>query len=140
MAINKLGGGAKNAPAATKGAAAPAKKDEKKEAPVVVDLSNLKKSYADLEAQAKARTATGVKASDMLTVVGDLFKETGKDKLLFSGVATIVKAKFGNKKLYNQLRSAILAKTSDYDLSTEADGHAYVVKGKKNPPAEAPAE
>jgi hypothetical protein len=128
MVAQKLGGAAKTAP--VEPAKAGTVKKEEKSAPVTVDLNNLSKSYADLEAAAKQRTATGVKADDMLSTVEELFKETGKDKLLFSGVATIVKAKFG-KKLYNQLRSAILAKTSPYDLVTEADGHAYVVKGKR---------
>lgn len=135
MAVQKLGGAAKANPAAKAAPAAEPVKEEKKAA-VAIDLNNLAGSYKALEAAAKEKTSTGVKASDMIGTVKKLFDETGKDELLFSGVSAIVKASHGGKKLYNQLRSAILAKNSPYDLVTKEDGHAYVVKGKQAKPEE----
>jgi hypothetical protein len=110
---------------------------EKKEkvAPVTIDLNNIAKSYKDLEATCKEKSSTGVKASEMLSVVKDIFDETGQDELMLAAVSKIVTAKFG-KKLYNQLRSAILSKTSGYDLDTKENEQVFIVKGKKEKPAD----
>jgi hypothetical protein len=130
MAVKKLGGAATTAKAVTEEVAAekaPVKTTEKKQA-IVLDMNDLKGSYAALEAAAKVKVSTGVKSADMLDVVRQLFDETGKDELILSGVATLVKEKFGGKKLYNQLRSSILAKSSPYDLETRDDTHTYIIK------------
>jgi hypothetical protein len=119
--------------AAPKTEAAPvASNVEKKEkvAPVTIDLSNIAKSYKELESTCKEKSSTGVKSSDMLGVVKELFDETGQDELMLSAVSKIVAAKFG-RKLYNQLRSAILSKTSGYDLDTKDNEQVFIVKGKK---------
>jgi hypothetical protein len=130
--VQKLGG-----KATAKPATAPVVDEGKKETkvPVSIDLSNLRDTYSNLEAACKEKSATGVKADDMIAVVTKVFEETGKDELLLAPVANIVKAQFG-KKLYNQLRSSILAKTSGYDLDTRESGQVFIVKGKKEKPAD----
>lgn len=123
--------------AAPKTEATPVASSEKKEktAPVTIDLNNIAKSYKDLEATCKEKSSTGVKAGEMLGVVKDIFDETGQDELMLAAVSKIVTAKFG-KKLYNQLRSAILSKTSGYDLDTKENEQVFIVKGKKEKPAD----
>lgn len=130
MAVQKLG--AKTAP--SKPEAAPAEGAGKKEtkAPVKIDLNNLSKTYNELEAATKEKSATGVKSEELLAVVKEVFSETGKDELVLAPVANIVREKFG-KKLYNQLRTAIQGKNSGYDLKNKDNGQVVIVKGKLAP-------
>lgn len=116
----------KAAPAS--GAAKESKAD--KPAAVKVDIGNMsaKDAYKALVEGAKTRTATGVKSSDLIEIVDKLFQETGEDKIMFSAAATYAKAKMGGKKVYNPLRSAVLAKSSKYDLEQGADGFAYIIR------------
>jgi hypothetical protein len=118
------------------GKAAPvsgAAKDGKENKPAAapkVDIGNMsaKDAYKALVEGAKTRTASGVKSSDLIEVVDKLFRETGEDKIMFSAAATYAKAKMGGKKVYNPLRSAVLAKSSKYDLEQGADGFAYIIR------------
>ena len=107
-------------------------KKVEKAAPVTIDLNDIKGTYSALEATCKEKNSTGVKASDMIAIVKEIFDETGKDELVLAAVNKIVSAKFG-KKLYNQLRTAVLAKTSGYDLDTRENDQVFIVKGKKTP-------
>lgn len=116
--------------------AAAVKKDEKVAA-VKVDVTNMnaKDAYKALVENAKVRTSTGVKSSDLVEIVDTLFKETGEDKIMFSAAATYARAKMGGKKVYNPLRSAVLAKSSKYDLEQGTDGFAYIIRKPAAPAA-----
>ena len=116
--------------AAAASAAAPKGSKENKPAAVKVDITGMSdaEAYKKLVAEAKVRKASGVKASDMMAQVDKLFADSGEDKIMFSAAHTIAKTRLGGKKIYNPMRSAILAKTSKYDLETGDDGHAYIVR------------
>jgi hypothetical protein len=106
-------------------------KQETKAAPAEkIDITNMSdaEAYKKLVAEAKVRKTSGVKAADMIAQVDKLFADSGEDRIMFSAAHIIAKTRLGGKKIYNPMRSAILAKGSKYTLETGEDGHAYIVR------------
>lgn len=85
-------------------------------------------TYKAYEAKARSRGASGGDVSGQCKVViEELMDKMGTSELNFAATAAICSDRIGHK-VYNQLRSMVKAKSSEYDLSTDADGHVTIIR------------
>jgi hypothetical protein len=96
----------------------------------VVDETDLTAMYEKYESESKARNVTNGGTEVMKQTLGELFttlEAKGITEVNFAAAAKVMQSKIGHK-VYNQLRSMVNAKTSEFTLTRNDEGHVVIVR------------